>query len=111
MQQSTIVARVNAFGDREGGGGSSLSLFLFRLFGHPLEPLLHLLHLTAKIVDVVFFRRRFRCFLRFGGSVSGAGRRERLEHREGPLEHFHVAANMFLKGRKRRPAEGGGELL
>src|ERR1700736_1354841 len=60
------------------------SLFLFRLFRHPLEAILHVLHLTAKIVDVVF-RRGLRRVLRLGGRrVSGAGRRERLEHREGP---------------------------
>ncbi len=50
----------------------------------------------------------------FSGSAaaaSGTRRHERLEHREGLLKHFHVAANLLFQRRERRAAEGVGELL
>src|ERR1700732_3524287 len=91
----------------------TVSLFLLRLFRHPLETLLHLFHLAAKVVDVVFFRHRFRDLLRLGGRHrrSRARRHERLEHREGLLEQFHVAADMLFKGSKGCPRERVGQLL
>src|ERR1700735_5221280 len=77
----------------------SESLFLLRLFRHPLEAFLHFLHLAAQVVDVVFLGRRLGCFLRLGSGRGSAARwYERLEHREGLLEQFHVAADMFFKG-------------
>src|ERR1700732_595189 len=90
----------------------TVSLFLLRLFRHPLETFLHLFHLTAKVVDVVFFGRRLRYFFRLDGHRgSGARRHERLEHRERLLEQFHVAANMFFERRERRARERVGQLL
>src|SRR6187401_3360788 len=77
-------------------------LFLLRLFRHALEAILHLLHLLAQIVDVGFVRRRFRHPLRLDGAHAAARRHERLEHREGLLKQFHVAADMFLERRERR---------
>ena len=47
---------------------------------------------------------------RFGGG-SAARRHERLEHREGLLKQFHVAADMFFQRRKRRSGESIGQLL
>src|SRR3984957_14727373 len=90
-------------GEIGAGAAKEKSLVLLRLFRHPLEAFLHFLHLAAQIVDVVFFGRRLGCFLRLGsGSGSAARRYERLEHREGLLEKFHVAGGMFFKGSKGR---------
>src|SRR5882724_1559769 len=88
------------------------SLFLFRLFRHPIEAVLHVFHLTAQIIDVVIFGRWFRDLFGFArGSGSHARRHERLEHREGLLKQFHVAANMLFERSERRPAECVGKLL
>ena len=46
-----------------------------------------------------------------GSRHSGARRHERLEHREGLLKHFHVAADMLFQRRERRAAESVGQLL
>src|ERR1700676_4464250 len=87
-------------------------LFLFRLFRHPLEAVLHVFHLTAKLVDVGFFRGRLRHLFQFGGrGTSRAAREERLEHRERLLKQFHVAADMFFQRRERRARESVGQLL
>ena len=50
-------------------------LFLLRLFRHALEALLHVLHLTAQIVDVVLFGGRLGRFFRFGGGLRRAAAR------------------------------------
>src|SRR5580700_7053450 len=85
------------------GAAKEKSLFLLRLFRHPLEAFLHFLHLAAQVVDVVFLGRRLGCFLRLGSGRGSAARRyERLEHREGLLEQFHVAANVLFQRRERR---------
>ena len=55
--------------------------------------------------------RGFRHLLRLGRGGAGARRHERLEHREGLLEQFHVAADMFFERRERRSAECVGQLL
>ena len=73
MQHQKLVVMGRRFSGEDdlflfAGRCAKRSLFLFRLLGHSLEPLLHLLHLTAKIVDIVFLRRRFRCFVRLGGA-------------------------------------------
>src|ERR1700712_118230 len=86
-------------------------LFLLRLFRHPLEAVLHVLHLTAKIVDVVLDGCGLQRLFRFERDRTAARRHERLEHRERLLKQFHVAADMFLERRERRSAKSVGELL
>src|SRR5438128_1468863 len=51
------------------------SLFLLRLFRHPLEAVLHVLHLTAQVIDVAVLRHRLRQLLRLGCGVVAAARR------------------------------------
>src|SRR5262245_20669614 len=95
---------------RETLGDASSSLFFLLLFRHAVESLLHVFHLTAEVVDIVLARSRLlRWFLPVGRAA--ARRHERLEHREGLLEQFHVAANMFFERREGRAAQRISQLL
>ncbi len=74
------------------------SLFLFRLFRHPIETVLHLFHLAAQIVHVVVLRSPAPAPFPLRGGRAHARRHERLEHRERLLKQFHVAANVPSSG-------------
>ena len=75
---------------------ASRRAILAGLFGQPIDFSLHLVELALEIVDVARFRRRlFR--LRRGLGVAALAPRERREHGEGALEHFHVAPHLIFE--------------
>src|SRR5262249_56615841 len=74
------------------------------------EPLLHLFELTLERIDLAAaarIRRAARLLARrlAAARLTGAAG-ERREHREGALEHFHVAADLILERTERTRAEG-----
>src|ERR1700689_940436 len=71
--------------------------------------LLHFVELALQVVDIAGLRRglsRFRLEL-----AVGLAPRERREHREGALEHFHVPPHLILKRWEPADAEGLRHLL
>ena len=72
--------------------------------------LLHLVELALEIVDVAGFRRRFFRLRRASAPVALAPR-ERREHGEGALEHFHVPPHLVLERGEGADAEGLRHLL
>ena len=74
-QRSTLVVMgpcVRRDDSGESGRTTKNLLFLLRLFRHALEAFLHVLHLAAKVVDIVFVGRRLRRLLRLGRASTPA---------------------------------------
>src|ERR1700733_7612473 len=71
--------------------------------------LLHFVELALQVVDIAGLRRGLsRLGLDLAVSLAP---RERREHREGALEHFHVPPHLILQRREPADAEGLRHLI